>query len=171
MRHDAQTLNDAKQQAYRLLSYRSRSARELRDRLQQRGYGTSIIDEALRQLAAEGYVDDYKFALDWARYRLQARPMGRRRLAWELQQRGIEPESLEEVLREVYVEFDEATLAEQAIHKRLRTRGALLSVRERQQLARYLIGLGFEPDTIAAALTVISPSMSPHDIALDDDAG
>src|ERR671924_227026 len=110
MAQDAQILTRAKQQAYRLLAYRGQTASELRDRLQRRGYTVAIIDEVLRQLASDGYLDDRKLALDWARYRLQAKLLGRRRLAWELRRRGVPAESVEEVLREVYQEFDEVAL-------------------------------------------------------------
>ena len=126
---------------------------ELRDRLRQRGHTTAVIDAVLGELEAEGYVNDRKFLCDWARYRLQAKPLGHRRLAWELQRRGVDREVLETILNEVYAEFDEVALAEQAARKRLRAIGPLFSAREHQQLTRHLLGLGFEPDTITAALS------------------
>jgi regulatory protein len=169
MDQDAETLNHAKQQAFRLLAYRSQTSSELRDRLQRRGYTSTIIDEVLRQLESDGYIDDRKVALEWARYRLQAKPLGRRRLAWELQRRGVPSESLEEVLSDVYSEFDEVTLAEQAARKRLGSKELPHSPRERQRYARYLLSLGFGADTVAAALAAIFPSMATLDIVSDDD--
>jgi regulatory protein len=155
MEGDIHTVRRAKQQAYRLLAYHSRTSSELRDRLQHRGYTTAIIDEVLRQLAADGYIDDRKLALEWARYRLQTKPMGRRRLRWELQKRGIPLDPLEEVLRKVYSEVDEGALAEQAARRRLRSKGSPHSPREHQQNARYLINLGFEADIAATALAAV----------------
>jgi regulatory protein len=152
MDQDAQTLQRAKQQAYRLLTYRSRTSSELQDRLQQRGYTPTIIAEVLHQLESDGYIDDRRVALDWARYRLQTKPLGRRRMAWELQRRGLPSESLDEVLRKVYSEFDEVMLAEQAARKRLRSQELPRSPRERQQFTRYLMSLGFGTDTVVAAL-------------------
>src|SRR5215510_3812698 len=152
MCQDARTLSQAKQHAYRFLTYRSQSSHELRARLEQRGHTAAVIDEVLRQLGAEGYVDDRQFAFDWAHYRLQGKPLGRRRLCWELQRRGIPLETSEEILRQVYVEFDEAALAEEAARKWLRSKDLSHSTRERQRLARYLKGLGFEAETIAAVL-------------------
>lgn len=155
MDYDVQTVNRAKQQAYRLLAYRSQTSSELRERLQRRGYDAAVIDEVLRQLAADGYIDDHKVALNWARYRLQTKPLGRWRLAWELRRRGVPSELLEEVLREVYDEYDEVMLAEQVLRKRLRTKELPRSARDRQREARYLLSLGFEADTVAAALAVL----------------
>jgi regulatory protein len=155
MEQDIETVKRAKQQAYRLLAYRSQTSGELRDRLQRRGYTATIIDEVLLQLASDGYIDDRKVALDWARYRLQAKPLGRRRLAWELQRRGVPSEMAEEILREVYRDFDEITLAEQVARKRLGSKEFPRSPCERQRYARYLFSLGFEADTVAAALATL----------------
>jgi regulatory protein len=170
MELDTQTVNRAKRQAYRCLAYRSQTVRELRDRLQRRGYSIKVIDHVLRDLEAEGYVDDRKFALNWARYRLQNKPIGRRRLAWELQQRGVPLEFVEEVLRDVYSESSEVTLAEQAARKRLGSSELPCSPRERQRYARYLFGLGFDADVIAAAFAAISPSMAAPDAVSADDS-
>jgi regulatory protein len=166
---DGQTLSRAKQQAYRSLAYRNQTAHELRARLERRGHTAAIIDEVLRQLAAEGYVDDRKFARDWAHYRLQSKPVGRRRLLWELQRRGIPRELSEEIIREVYAACDEVTLAERAARKRLRARELPLSSRERQRFARYLAGLGFESDTIATVLSSIFHAAIPPEVASDHD--
>ena len=164
MDQDAYTLKRAKQQAYRLLSYRSRTARELRDRLRQRGHSSAVVGAVLCELEAEGYLNDRKFMCDWARYRLQAKPLGRRRLAWEIQRRGVDQELLEDILNEIYAEFDEVTLAEQAARKRFRATDLPPCAQARQQLTRYLLGLGFEPDAIATALAAISLGTEPFDV-------
>jgi regulatory protein len=170
MDQHAQTVPRAKQQAYRLLAYRSQTSSELRDRLQRRGYAAPIIDEVLRQLALDGYIDDRKVALDWARYRLQTKPLGRRRLAWELQRRGVPSELLEEVLREVYRECDEVTLAEQAARRRLGSKELPRSLRERQRYARYLLSLGFDTDTVVAALAALCSLDEARDIMSNGDS-
>jgi SOS response regulatory protein OraA/RecX len=74
---------------------------------------------------------------------------------------------VEEVLREVYSEFDEVTLAEQAVLKRLRSKGGLQSPRERQRCVRSLLALGFEAETVATVLGEISTSLIPvdHDVS------
>jgi regulatory protein len=170
MDQDAQIVQRAKQQAYRLLSYRSQTSREVRDRLQQRGYATGIIAEVLRQLASDGYIDDRRVALEWARYRLQVKPLGRRRLAWELQRRGIPAELSNEILRQVYSEFDEVMLAEQAARKRLRSKELPLSPHEQQRFSAYLMRLGFDLDTVAATLAALSPRDERRQHAPAEDA-
>jgi regulatory protein len=166
---DDQTLRRAKQQAFRYLAYRNQTAHELRARLERRGHTAAIIDEVLRQLEAEGYVDDRKFARDWADYRLQSKPVGQRRLSWELQKRGIPREVAEEVIRQVYAAYDQVALAEQAARKRLGAREAPSAARERLRLARYLLGLGFEPDTVTTVLSSLCQAALPVEIVADHD--
>jgi regulatory protein len=159
----------AKREAYRLLAVRSRTVRELRDRLRQRGHLSADIDEVMHQLVNDGYLDDRKFAFDWARYRLQEKPLGRRRLAWEIQRRGIDSALLEEVLDHIYAEFSPVALAEQALRRHLRHTGAPRSTSERQKLSRYLMNLGFDLDTIAAALTtILGTAISTDTVDMED---
>lgn len=168
MNQNSEAFRGAKQEAYRYLRARGRTARELRDRLRRRGHGVEVIEAVLHDLEAEGYVNDRKLALEWARYRLQQKPMGRRRLAWELRGRGVEGELLAEVLRTVYTEFDEVALAEQAARKRLRVTSTARPSHEGQRLTRSLLGLGFELDTIGVVIMAIYPS--PARLEIIDDA-
>lgn len=168
MPSDDQALKQAQQQAYRLLSYRSRTARELRDRLQHKGFEPSVVDEVLQRLEDDGYVNDRRLAEDWARYRLQARPMGRRRLAVELQRRGLERTLIEEVLRAVYAEFNELSLAEQVVQKRLRRLSHPLSPREHQRLVCYLEGQGFDTPVIKSVLAALFATDASPDLPFDD---
>ena len=161
---ETQVVRRAKLQAYRLLAYRNQTSSELRDRLQRRGYTLAIIDAVMHQLVSDGYLDDRKLALDWARYRLQTKPLGRRRLAWELRRRGIASEAVEEVLGEVYAEFDEVTLAEQAARKRLGSGGVPRSPRERQRHVRHLFSLGFDMETIITVLAALGAVDEAQDI-------
>jgi len=147
------TLNQAKHQAYRFLASRAHSSYELRNHLHQRGYSSQIIDNVLDELEARGYIDDRKFALNWARYRLEKKPLGRRRVIYELRRRGVTSETIGEILGQIYAEFDEAGLAESAMLKRFMEKDLLRSARERERCTRYLMGQGFEPDVITAILS------------------
>lgn len=166
----SEAYRQAKQQAYRYLSARGRTMQELRERLRQRGYQADVTEGVLQDLQAEGYLDDRKLALEWARYRMQTKPCGRRRLAWELQARGLNDELRAEVIQTIYAEFDEAALVERALAKRLRVIASAPSLPERARITRYLMRLGFEPATIAAALTARFSGLAPLD-PLDSDAG
>jgi regulatory protein len=171
MEREAEAIHRAKVQAYRLLAYRSQTTCEVRARLARKGYTGVVIDEVLRQLVAEGYIDDRKVAFDWARYRLQAKPVGRRRLAWELHRRGIPQELIEEAMREIYAELDETALAYEVARRRLGLGPGPRTAQEHRRLARYLSARGFEADSIAAVLERLSSPPLRLEFTSDDDFG
>ena len=163
MDQDGQAAQEAKQRAYRFLRARARTTREVRDHLRQHGLEAAVIEPVLRDLEVQGYLDDRRFALDWARYRLQTSPRGPRRLAWELERRGVARELLDEVLREVYAEFDEVALAERALGKRFHPEAGRLSPRDYGRLVRYLMRLGFDSDVIRGILAAKDSAAMPLD--------
>lgn len=92
------TAHDA---ALRLLSHRARSAQEMRTRLAMRGIATEAIDAEIERLRRSGLLDDEKFARAWVEGRRRTAPRGRRMLRYELLGRGIEPESVDQVTRDI----------------------------------------------------------------------
>ena len=57
----------AKQKAYRLLSLRPHSEKELEKKLRDKGFPAAVIKEALEKLHDLKYLNDASFAIQWAR--------------------------------------------------------------------------------------------------------
>ena len=57
----------AKQKAYRLLSLRPHSEKELEKKLREKGFPAAVIKEALEKLHDLKYLNDASFAIQWAR--------------------------------------------------------------------------------------------------------
>ncbi|WDT82211.1 MAG: regulatory protein RecX [Candidatus Manganitrophus sp.] len=70
----------AKQSAYRLLSYRDRSVKEIETKLAEKGYSEEIIAEVIASLKEANYLDDDRFARQWVRFRTEHRHFGPIRL-------------------------------------------------------------------------------------------
>jgi regulatory protein len=130
--------------ALRLLSYRPRSARELRQRLRQKGFAPEDVDWCLEQLDTRGLVDDAAFAEMFSRDRIRLRPQGRRRMVQELRARGVDPETASEAVHEVMQEeqVDELALARQAAG-RWKPRVGEERERARRRLSGFLARRGF----------------------------
>src|SRR5919197_1354126 len=94
----AETRRRAKENALRLLSFRARSREELRRRLERKGYESVVIDDVLAELISSQLLDDTQFTRAWVEARTTGRPMGRQRIAWELRQKGVDPETIGEAL-------------------------------------------------------------------------
>jgi regulatory protein len=74
--------------AYDQLAARDHSSLELRRKLARRGFDDAAIDAAVDELAAHGFVDDRRFAADYAEYRVR-KGFGPLRIRAELRERGI----------------------------------------------------------------------------------
>lgn len=95
----------------RLLGYRPRTESELLTRLKQKGYDAELAQEAVERVRALGYVDDADFARFWVRNREQFKPMGARRIRYELQQKGVDRETAQGIMdEELPAEEDEGAM-------------------------------------------------------------
>ncbi|HEY5625395.1 MAG TPA: RecX family transcriptional regulator, partial [Dehalococcoidia bacterium] len=134
--------------ALRLLSYRPRSEREMRDALRTRHIPEAIAGETLDRLSELRLLDDRAFAEAWTESRQRNSPRGRRMLLAELAQKGVQ----REVAQESVAAIDEEDAAVQAGRKRSRT----LRDREfsdfRRRLGDFLARRGFGYDVCEAAI-------------------
>ncbi len=138
----------AYQQALKTLNYRARSQAEIRQNLKEHEISEETIDKVLERLAQIGVVDDSRFATTWIENRNEFRPRGRRALAMELKQRGVDPNTIELSLQSI----DEEALAYQAALKQARKLRDLDAQNFRQKMFAFLARRGF-PYEISAPLT------------------
>lgn len=96
----------AREAALNLLSYRARSAAELRRRLRRKDFPDDVVDRCVADLAAKGLVDDAAFAASWVRDRVRGRPRGARRLVQELRAKGVDQETAAAAVQETLAAED-----------------------------------------------------------------
>ncbi len=142
----------AKERAFRWLSFRSRSRKEIEQKLRQAKFGEEAIQFTLNELERLRFLDDAGFARLFAHDRLLRHPMGRRLLEKELRQKGIDPEIIAEVLREVYEETSEFEMAVRLLQKKAGQFVRLEPRKARQKAVRFLSQRGFDWETIQGAL-------------------
>ena len=139
---DAEAKRGALESALRLLAYRPRSEKELRERLARKGFLTKPIDEAIARLRELGYLNDAAFARFWTDTRQTIRPRSRRLLTSELRRRGVDPEMAAEVTSDI--SDDDA--AYDAASRRLGSLRGLEYQRFRERLGGFLTRRGFSYD-------------------------
>lgn len=136
--------------AFRLLTRRPRSEREIRERLERHGFAPPVIETVIEKLATWRYVDDEAFARYWIEQREANRPRGRRLLAQELRLKGVDREVIREAIADA--EVDEVAAARQLAEAKLpRYRQLDPQVRWRR-LGAYLMRKGFRYETVRAVL-------------------
>jgi regulatory protein len=137
------------QRAVKLLAAKPRSLAELRARLLEKEWASEeAVDAALAKLKEYGYLDDERFAFGYASYRVKQRPVGRQRLARDLQMKKVDRATTDQALELVFQETPEAELVDRAIAKRIRLRGRPNTRQETKSLFDHLLRLGFSYDLI-----------------------
>ncbi len=137
-------LESAYQQALQFLNYRQRSQAEVRKNLQSHQIPEEIIASVLERLQSNGLVNDQNFAQNWVENRIEFHPRGKRALAMELRQRGLEDEAINQAIEQV----DEEQLAYQAAVKQLRKIDSNEWQEFRRKLSNFLLRRGFNFDVI-----------------------
>lgn len=137
------------QRAVKLLAAKPRSVAELRERLLEKEWTTTeAADYAVAKLSEYGYLNDEQFALGYASARVRQKPVGRGRLARDLQMKKIDRELAEQTLEKVFDETSESELIDRAIEKRTRLRGRPTTRQETKSLFDHLLRRGFSYDLI-----------------------
>ena len=117
---DKSEFEKGKQIAYRFLSYRPRSKKEVERKLKEKKISGENIVSIISLLEKNNYLNDREFTLNWVKYRMENRPSGRRSLEYELREKGIDSEIIKDSLDEVYTgEFDEYEVAVRLAEKKI----------------------------------------------------
>jgi len=145
-------LNKAKAYAYRLLNYRSRSEKELRGRLKDKGYNAQVIDKLAEELKDEDLIDDKKFARLWAKMRSQGNARGLSVIKFELLSKGVDKDIVEETLSEAREAFSEEEIVRQLLNRRMRAVAGLDRQKARQRIYGYLKRRGFSTQVVLKVL-------------------
>ena len=96
----------AKEKALWLISYRSHSKKELKDKI-RRTCDDSSAEKAVERMEELGLVNDGEFARQFARKLLLQKKMARRAAMLEMSRKGIDKETAEAALDEIDVDYRE----------------------------------------------------------------
>jgi len=142
---------DAKRYAFVLLNYRSRSEKELRDRLKKKGFSEIHISGALKHLKQAGYLDDSALALHLKHQAFNNKLLGHVMAKRFLHSRGVPDDIINETLK--YDEEAEADKIQKLIHKKLKTMGSYSEKAKEKKLWDFLVRKGYNFATIKNALS------------------
>lgn len=140
-------LSSGRNYVFRLIKFRLRSEKELRDKLKSKHYEPSIIEELISYFKGLGYCDDREFARSWISCRL-LKPLALRAIAFELKQKGIGREIINELISEKKSVISELDIAMELAKSRLEKLKAAVGKDDKikQKLYYYLGRRGFSSD-------------------------
>ncbi len=160
----------ARERAYRLLATRDRSEHEMRTRLKEIGFGPDVIEQTVAKLRNQGYLNDRRFAVNFARSQLATHPVGRRELEWRLRNKGLADAIVAEAVEAAYRERDERTLALELARARMRRyRNELGECKVKKRVADFLARRGFGWEIISDVLEQWQNLQSQDTQASDDE--
>lgn len=134
----------AKQKAYRLLSMRPHSEKELEKKLLEKGFSLVVVKEALEKLHELKYLDDASFARQWARNLAVNKLCGNRKIIVSLQGKGITAELISAAIDEARREISEEETITFLIKKKAsRKKLDILDLKEKKRIFQSLLGRGF----------------------------
>jgi regulatory protein len=131
---------------------RAYSVYEMRMLLERRAEEKSLVPPVMKKLKQLGYMDDARYAREFARSHAQLRRQGKFRITRELRTRGIPDRHIEAALENAFVETDEPSVLRARISRRVKSLATPLDERKRASLYRSLLRAGFSPDAIRSEL-------------------
>ncbi|MBN2356226.1 RecX family transcriptional regulator [candidate division KSB1 bacterium] len=138
----------AKEKALRLLSVRSRSIKEMRDRLRTAKFSADVVDGTIAYLQRLALLDDTSFAQSFARNRTQTRPEGAFLLRQELRHKGLSDHDVEKGIDAAFQEQSERQIAYELAAKKKKTLAYLAEEKAKKRLNDFLLRRGFDWDIV-----------------------
>lgn len=130
----------ATKRAMYLLEQQERTEKQLRDKLEQNGYPTQCIEQAIAYVKSYHYVDDYRYATVYIRYHQEKE--SRQKLTQKLMMRGISRELIQRALEEEFVADERAQIKELLRKRRFDPENA--DEATRRKTAQFLMRKGFK---------------------------
>ena len=160
-------LSAGRNYAWRLIKFRPRSEKELRDKLKSKSFDSALIEELIACFKEHGYIDDREFALFWIEGRL-SKPLGFKAIQRELELKGISGELIQELISLKKKDVDEAVLARELAQRRLNILTGISKLKKSKEplekikpkLYGYLARRGFPSETINEAIDQLTDDSS-----------
>ena len=121
--------------ALRALGGRALSTGELRERLRRRAENAADVDAVLAKLKDAGYLNDRRFAENFATARLENQGLGKMRVLRDLRTHRVAGKLAEQVTEQTYAETNEVELIEDFLRRKYRGKQLSAFLAEEKNLA------------------------------------
>ncbi|MGM0499673.1 MAG: regulatory protein RecX [Bacillota bacterium] len=143
---DKKEFSKARNKAFKLLSYRERTIKEIEDRLRKKEFEENVIKAVVDFLLDNDYLNEERFAEMWIRSRKNNHPRGRKLIYKELKNKGVNQRIINNALNKYLSEEEEIEMAKYLKDKWLRRRTEEDS--SSYKLKNYLANKGFRYDLV-----------------------
>ena len=144
-------MEKARLTAEHFLTFRPRSAAEVRQNLARKGFPDPVIEQVISSLQERRLLDDMAFARYWLEQRETFKPRSALALRQELYQKGLDRRLIEAVL----ADLDEMTSARRAAEKLAPRLSHLPWEAFQQKMGSFLQRRGFTYDTVRQVVEAV----------------
>ncbi|NII24486.1 RecX family transcriptional regulator [Pseudoflavitalea sp. X16] len=151
------TKEQALQKARHYCGYQERSHLEVKEKLYSFGLYKQQVEELLSQLIEENYLNEERFAIQFAGGRFRLKQWGRIKIKYELKQKRVSEYCIKKALKEIEEDDYLKTLQTLAQKKWASVKGE--GVNHYVKLSKttdYLLQKGYEPELIRQAIANLS---------------
>jgi len=147
----AESLRKARDTVFRLLKIRYRSEKEIREKLKRKNFSAPIIEQTIQYFKDLELINDRQFAQKWISSRL-GKPFGLNRIRFELKDKGIDADILQQELKEATRNYPETEIATALAKRQAAKYENIAKIKVKQRLYGYLARRGFSSTAINKAL-------------------
>jgi len=142
---------EVKRSAFRYLSGRNHSYLELKNKLKKKGFNIAIIEKVLDELKEKKYLNDFSFAENFVRNRIERKKEGIMKITSELFKKGIDREIIAEVTKGINnnpKNFNNALMLAKNKYEKLSKRNETELRKIKGKLFNFLKSRGYTSDII-----------------------
>jgi regulatory protein len=150
------SLEQALQKARHYCGYQERSHSEVKDKLYSFGLRKKDVETALATLIEENYLNEERFAIQFAGGHFRLKEWGRVKIRYELRQRQVSEYCIKKALASIDEEDYEQTLGRLAARKWEILEDEGNAYVRKRKLQDYLLQKGYEPDSVSAAVRTVA---------------
>jgi len=143
----------AKEIAYRFISYKPRTLKEVSDKLKAKGFQSDLVSKVVEELKNYGFINDLEYARNFVLNKSRSKTLGELALRRELLSKGISSEIIDEVLSERENLIDEFEIALDLAQGKLKQVKSLKKRKKgrdeyKRRIYEFLLRRGFKFETI-----------------------
>jgi regulatory protein len=148
--------------AQRALMRHAYSVHEMKKHLEQRAENKELVGPVIARLRELAYLDDAKYAQNYAAQHARVRRQGKFRIARDLRAKGVPDRHITEALEAVFADQDERALVRERIRRKLAHIRGAVDEKKMASLYRNLLGAGFSSEIIRAELKGVTRGDVPE---------
>ena len=141
-------LQEAKDAAFKLLSFRMRSIAEMRKRLKEKSFSQIEIDHVIDKLTKLNYLNDVEFGNAFVKEKIKNKKIGPKAIKSELFPHQLSPDFVDELIESVYKKYKINDLITFHLKRKKIKKNAQMKKSDLSRLNNYLLRKGFEWDNI-----------------------